>query len=126
MIFANGFTFSNFIIDAFSIFMFILWFWLFITITSDLFRRTDISGFLKIVWVIFLIVLPYIGIFAYVLTQGRDMAHRNQERAQKAREELRHIVGYSVADEIEKLDKLKTAGSISDDEYKRLRSRLVD
>ncbi|SDB90317.1 SHOCT domain-containing protein [Paraburkholderia lycopersici] len=126
MIVANGFTFSNFIIDAFSIFMFILWFWLFITITSDLFRRTDISGFLKIIWVIFLIVLPYIGIFAYILTQGRDMASRNQERAQKAREELRHIVGYSVADEIEKLDRLKAAGSITEDEYKRLRSRLVD
>jgi hypothetical protein len=126
MIFSNGFTFSNFIIDAFSIFMFILWFWLFITITSDLFRRTDISGFLKIVWVIFLIVLPYIGIFAYILTQGRSMAHRNQERAEKAREELRHAVGFSVADEIEKLDRLKSAGSITEDEYKRLRTRLVE
>jgi uncharacterized membrane protein len=126
MILSNGFTFSNFIIDTFSIFMFILWFWLFITITGDLFRRTDISGFMKIIWVIFLIVLPYIGIFAYILTQGRDMAGRNQERAQKAREELRHIVGYSVADEIEKLDRLKSTGSITEDEYRRLRSRLVD
>ncbi|CAG9259571.1 phospholipase D-like protein [Paraburkholderia unamae] len=126
MIFANGFTFSNFIIDTFSIFMFILWFWLFITITSDLFRRSDISGFLKIVWVIFLIVLPYIGIFAYILTQGRDMATRNQERAQKARDELRQVVGYSIADEIEKLDRLKSTGSLTEDEYKRLRSRLVD
>lgn len=126
MIFANGFTFSNFIIDTFSIFMFILWFWLFITITSDLFRRSDISGFLKIVWVIFLIVLPYIGIFAYILTQGRDMATRNQERAQKARDELRQVVGYSIADEIEKLDRLKSTGSLTEGEYKRLRSRLVD
>ncbi|WP_224041478.1 PLD nuclease N-terminal domain-containing protein [Paraburkholderia unamae] len=106
--------------------MFILWFWLFITITSDLFRRSDISGFLKIVWVIFLIVLPYIGIFAYILTQGRDMATRNQERAQKARDELRQVVGYSIADEIEKLDRLKSTGSLTEDEYKRLRSRLVD
>jgi uncharacterized membrane protein len=81
---------------------------------------------MKIIWVIFLIVLPYIGIFAYILTQGRDMAARNQERAQKAREELRHIVGYSIADEIEKLDRLKSTGSITEDEYKRLRSRLVD
>lgn len=126
MIFANGFTFSNFIIDTFSIFMFILWFWLFITITSDLFRRHDISGMMKVVWMIFLIVLPYIGIFAYILTQGRDMAARNQERAQKARDELRQVVGYSVADEIEKLDRLKATGAITEDEHKRLRAKLVD
>jgi hypothetical protein len=106
--------------------MFILWFWLFITITSDLFRRTDISGALKVVWVIFLIVLPYIGIFAYVLTQGRDMAARNMDRARKAREELRQVVGYSIADEIEKLDRLKSTGSLTEDEYKRLRTRLID
>ncbi|CAB3769131.1 SHOCT domain-containing protein [Paraburkholderia humisilvae] len=126
MILTNGFTFSGFIIDVFSIFMFILWFWLFITITGDLFTRHDISGFLKVIWVIFLIVLPYIGIFAYILTQGRNMAVRNQERAQKAREELRHVVGYSVADEIEKLDRLKSTGSLTEDEYKRLRAKLVD
>ncbi|WP_233863295.1 DUF883 domain-containing protein [Paraburkholderia adhaesiva] len=126
MILTNGFTFPNFIIDIFSIFMFILWFWLFITITSDLFRRDDISGFLKVVWVIFLILLPYIGIFAYVLTQGRKMALRNEERARKARDELRQVVGFSAADEIEKLDRLKSTGSLTEDEYKRLRSRLFD
>lgn len=126
MIFAQGFTFSNFIIDVFSIFMFILWFWLFISITSDLFRRNDISGFLKVVWVIFLIVLPYIGIFAYILTQGRGMATRNHERALKAREELRHVVGFSVADEIEKLERLKSSGTISEDEHRLLRAKLIE
>lgn len=126
MILTSGFTFPNFIIDIFSIFMFILWFWLFITITSDLFRRDDISGALKVVWVIFLILLPYIGIFAYVLTQGRKMALRNEERARKARDELRQVVGFSVADEIEKLDRLKSTGSLTEDEYKRLRAKLFD
>ncbi|WP_296650233.1 SHOCT domain-containing protein [Paraburkholderia sp.] len=125
MIFTNGFTFANFIVDVFSIFMFILWFWLFITVASDLFSRHDISGFLKVIWVIFLIVLPYIGIFAYLLTQGRKMAMRGQERAQKARDELRQVVGFSVADEIEKLDRLKTTGSLTEDEYRRLRAKLV-
>jgi uncharacterized membrane protein len=106
--------------------MFILWFWLFITITSDLFRRHDMSGIFKVIWVIVLILLPYLGIFAYIITQGRGMALRNQERAQEAREELRKVVGFSVADEIEKLDRLKSAGSISEDEYRRLRAKLVD
>ena len=125
MLFTGGFTFSNFVVDIFSIFMFILWFWLLITISSDLFRRHDVSGFRKVLWVILLIVLPYIGIFAYIFTQGRGMAERNQERARQARDELRQVVGFSVADEIEKLDRLKSAGSISEDEYTRLRAKLV-
>ncbi|HEY1607837.1 MAG TPA: PLDc N-terminal domain-containing protein [Paraburkholderia sp.] len=126
MIFNGGFTFANFVVDVFSIFMFILWFWLFITITSDLFRRHDMSGIAKVIWVIVLILLPYIGIFAYIVTQGRGMALRNRERAQEARDELRKVVGFSVADELEKLDRLKTAGSISEDEYGRLRAKLVE
>lgn len=125
MLFTGGFTFANFVVDAFSIFMFILWFWLFITITSDLFRRQDISGFFKVFWVIVLILLPFLGIFIYIVTQGRSMAQRNQERIQQAREELRQVVGFSVADEIEKLDRMKSAGSISEDEYQRLRTKLM-
>ena len=125
MLFDGGFTFTNFVTDIFAIFMFILWFWLLITVTSDLFRRHDASGFVKVLWVILLIVLPYVGIFAYLLTQGRGMAERNQARAQHARDELRHMVGFSTADEIEKLDRLKSSGSISDKEYSLLRARLV-
>jgi len=125
MLFDGGFTFTNFVADAFAIFMFILWFWLLITVAGDLFRRHDISGFGKVLWVILLIVLPYIGIFAYILTQGRGMAERNKEQARLAREHLRQAVGFSVADEIEKLDRLKSTKSISDEEYTRLRAQLV-
>jgi Phospholipase_D-nuclease N-terminal len=125
MLFDGGFTFGNFVADVFAIFMFILWFWLLITVASDLFRRHDISGFGKVLWVILLILLPYIGIFAYILTQGRGMAERNKEQAKLAREQLRQAVGFSVADEIEKLDRLKSTKSISDEEYTRLRAQLV-
>ena len=125
MLFEGGFTFRNFVADAFAIFMFVLWFWLFISVASDLFRRHDISGWVKVLWVIALILFSYIGIFAYILTQGRGMAERNQARAQEARDELRQIAGFSAADEIEKLDRLKSSGSISAQEYARLRARLV-
>jgi hypothetical protein len=125
MLFNGGFTFTNFLADVFSVFMFILWFWLLITVSGDLFRRTDVSGLGKVGWVILLIVLPYIGIFAYLLTQGRGMGERDQARAKHAREELRQVVGFSAADELEKLDKLKAAGSISAEEHTRLRARLV-
>ena len=66
-----------------------------------------------------------LGIFAYLITQGRGMAERNAQQAQQAREELRRVVGYSVADEITKLDQLKKSGSITDDEFARLRAKLV-
>lgn len=125
MLFEGGFTFSNFIADAFTIFMFILWFWLLIVATGDLFRRHDVSGFAKVLWVIAFILFSYLGVFAYFLTQGRGMAERNQARAKEERDELRHIVGFSVADEIQKLDKLKASGSITGEEYARLRARLV-
>ena len=125
MLFEGGFTFANFVADAFAIFMFILWFWLLITVSSDLFRRHDISGLGKVVWVILLIVLPYIGIFAYILTQGGGMAERNRLQARQARDELRQAVGFSAADELVKLDRLVSENSISKEEYARLRARLL-
>ena len=123
--FQEGFTYRNFLVDAITIFVFIVWFWLLISVASDLFRRHDISGWAKALWVIFLIVLPYIGVFAYLIFQGGSMTERNIQRAQEAREEVRRVVGFSAADEIEKLDRLKKAGSISDAEFARLRAKLV-
>ena len=125
MLFSGGFTFSNFLADVLSIFIFVLWFWLLITVFSDLFRRHDLSGWAKAIWVIALIIFPYLGIFIYLITQHRGMAERQSQRVQQAREDIRHFVGYSVADEIEKLERLKNSGTITNDEYTRLRARAV-
>jgi len=125
MLFRGGFTFPNFLVDVFSIFMFVVWFWLLITIFSDLFRRQDMSGLAKLIWVIVLIVFPYLGIFAYLITQSRGWAERQSQRMQQAREDMRHLVGYSVADELEKLERLKNSGTISSEEFTRLRARAV-
>jgi Phospholipase_D-nuclease N-terminal len=121
----EGFTYRNFLVDALTIFIFIIWFWLLISVFSDLFRRHDISGWGKAIWVIALIVFPYITVFVYLIAQGRGIAQRDAQAAQQARDELRRVVGFSVADEIEKLGRLKTAGSISNDEFTRLRAKLV-
>jgi hypothetical protein len=124
MLFPGGFTFTNFLVDVFSVFMFLVWFWLLITIFGDLFRR-NMSGLGKFLWVIVLLVLPYLGVFIYVISQGRGMAQRQNERVQQARDDLRQVVGFSVADELEKLERLKSTGVISNDEYTRLRARAV-
>jgi hypothetical protein len=121
----EGFTFRNFLLDALAIFVFIVWFWLLITVAADLFRRHDVSGWIKAIWVISWIVFPYLGVLAYLIFQGRGMAERNVQQAQQARDELRRFVGFSAADEIDKLDRLKKAGSISDAEFSRLRAQLV-
>src|SRR5262244_3193648 len=125
MLFPGGFTFPNFLADVFSIFIFVLWFWLLITVFGDLFRRHDVSGWAKVIWVIVLIIIPYLGIFIYLISQHRGMAERQQQRAQQARDELRQVVGYNAADEIEKLERLKNSGTISNEEYTRLRARAV-
>jgi L-lactate permease len=123
--FQEGFTYRNFLLDALTIFFFVAWFWLLITVASDLFRRHDISGWVKALWVIGWIVFPLIVVLAYLIFQGRGMAERNMQQAQQQRDELRKIVGFSAADEIDKLGRLKQAGSISDAEFARLRARLV-
>ena len=123
--FQEGFTYRNFLMDALAIFVFVVWFWLLITVFADLFRRHDISGWIKAIWVIALIVFPYIAVLAYLIFQGRGMTERNVQQAQQTRDEPRRVVGFSAADEIEKLDRLKKAGSISDVEFARLRARLV-
>ena len=114
MLFEGGFTFRNFVADAFAVFMFVLWFWLFVSVASDLFRRHDVSGWAKVLWVIASCLgLFCVGIFAYILTQGRGMAERDRARAQQYRDDLRQAVGFSATVGIEKLDRLKSTGSIS-------------
>ena len=125
MLTSGNFSFGNFLLDVFSIFIFVLWFWLLITVIGDLFRRHDISGFGKAIWVIVLILVPYLAVLVYLISQSRGMAERNAQRAQQARDELRHVIGFSAADEIEKLERLKNAGTISAEEYTRLRARVV-
>ena len=125
MLFGGNFSFANFLTDVLVIFLFIVWFWLLILVISDLFRRDDISGLSKALWIIFLLVLPYIGVFAYLISQTGGMAERNRQQARQARDELRSVVGFSAADEIKKLDQLKKSGSITDEEFMRLRARLV-
>jgi len=121
----GGFSFWNFLTDVITIFLFVVWFWLLIIVFSDLFRRHDISGWGKALWVIALLLFPYLGVFIYLITQSSRMAERNIQQAQQARDELRQVVGFSVADEIKKLDELKRSGAISDAEFARLRAKLV-
>ena len=121
----GGFTFANFLADVFAVFVFVVLIWLLYIVFSDLFRRRDISGWGKALWVIGLVLFPYIGVLAYMIVESKGMAERADQQAQQTQDEVRRVVGFSVADEIKKLDELKKSGSITDQEYARLRGRLV-
>jgi hypothetical protein len=98
---------------------------LLIAVFGDLFRRHDVSGWVKAIWIIAVLVFPYLGIFVYLITQARGMAERSSQQVQRARDALHRAVDFSVADEIEKLDRLKKSGSTTDQEFTRLRAKLI-
>jgi uncharacterized membrane protein len=122
---AADFSIGEFLLWCLWVFLFVVWFWLLITIFADIFRRHDIGGGAKTLWVIFVILFSYLGILVYLLTQHKGMAERNVQQMQAQRDQLREIVGTSTADEIMKLDQLKASGSISDEEYQKLRAQAI-
>jgi divalent metal cation (Fe/Co/Zn/Cd) transporter len=126
MLFDGGFNFWNFLADAITIFLFIMWIWILINVISDLFRRHDVSGGIKALWIVALIFVPYLGVLAYLIFQGRGMAERRLQDVKHARDDMRRFIGFSVADELQKLETLKASKTITDEEYARLRARLVE
>jgi hypothetical protein len=126
LLFASGeFGSGSFLLGLLYIFMFVIWFWLLISIFSDLFGRHDISGWAKAAWTIAVIFLTFLGILLYLITQGKGMAERAQERAKQSTQQLRQEIGYSSADELEKLKKLHDAGTLSDDEYAAQKAKVL-
>jgi uncharacterized membrane protein len=80
---------------------------------------------MKTFWVIFVILFSFLGILIYLLTQHEGMAKRNVEQYKAQQEQLREMVGTSGADELAKLDQLKASGSLSDDEYQKMRAKVI-
>jgi hypothetical protein len=119
------FSVGEFLLWCLWIFLFVVWFWLLITIFADVFRRHDIGGGMKTFWVIFVILFSFLGILIYLLTQHEGMAKRNVEQYKAQQEQLREMVGTSGADELAKLDQLKASGSLSDDEYQKMRAKVI-
>jgi hypothetical protein len=111
--------------------LFFIWIWLAITVFADIFRSHDMGGFTKFLWVAFVIVMPYLGVFVYLLVRGNKMAEhaaalaREQDAA--ARAYIRDAAGgtRSPADELERLAALKSQGVIDDAEFQRLKAQVV-
>ena len=112
-------------------FAWVFWFWLLITVFSDLFRRHDLSGGMKALWTIFVFVLPFLGVFIYLISQGRHMAERNQAQAQAAQAQFDARVQSAAggpggpAAEIEKAKQLLDSGAINQAEFEAIKANAL-
>jgi len=115
------------------VFLWVLWFWLLITVFADIFRRDDMSGWIKALWAVFVIVLPYLGVFIYLIANGRHMAERRVRDAQMAQAQLDDHIrtvatggnGSGPASEIEKANRLLTTGAITKAEFDAIKQRAL-
>jgi hypothetical protein len=113
----------------FVLFMWIIWFWLLITVFADLFRDHETSGWAKAAWVLFLVFIPFLTALIYLIARGSGM----RERAIRAQAEAKqHMDAYireqahsSPADELHKLNELKEKGAISSEEFDRAKGKLL-
>jgi hypothetical protein len=111
-------------------FAWVFFFWLLITVFSDLFRRHDIGGGTKTLWVLFVILLPFLGVFFYLITQGKDMGERAQRQAQAAQADFDSYVKSAAgsggpAAEIEKAKQLLDSGAITQSEFETLKANAL-
>jgi Phospholipase_D-nuclease N-terminal/Short C-terminal domain len=122
-------TFGHLLLTVLEVFLLVAWFWILISIISDLFRDHEMSGWGKAAWVFFLIVLPFLGTFIYLIARGqgmRDRAIKEQADARKHFETyVRETAGTSSADELQKLSDLKQRGDLSDAEFEQAKAKLL-
>jgi hypothetical protein len=116
--------------SMFVFFAWILFFWMLFVVFGDLFSRHDVSGWAKAGWTLFVIVLPFLGIFVYLISQGRGMGERAQQRAQAQQSQMDDYVrsvasSGSATDEIAKGKQLLDSGAITQAEFDALKNKAL-
>ena len=113
-------------------FIWILWFWLLFTVFADIFRRHDISGWGKAAWLLFTILLPFLGVFVYLITQNTGMTERNLERARAQKAQFDDYVRQTASEsgggataEIERAKSLLDSGAINQSEFDAIKQKAL-
>jgi ABC-type multidrug transport system fused ATPase/permease subunit len=131
MTLAAQYPFLDVLWTMFIFFAFVIWIWLLITVFADIFRRHDIGGGGKTLWIIFVIILPFIGVFAYLIAEHEGMTERSmkQAEAQQAATDqyIRSVAGTGggAADEIDKAKKLLDSGAITQAEFDSIKAKAL-
>ncbi|MFZ0251723.1 MAG: SHOCT domain-containing protein [Acidimicrobiales bacterium] len=122
----------DFFLTMLYFFLFIIWIWLLIMVFSDIFRSHDLGGWSKALWSIFIIVIPFLGVFVYLIARGGKMHERAAEQAaaqQKAFDqyvkETAGTPGASTADQLSKLADLKAQGVLTDAEFEAQKAKIL-
>jgi flagellar biosynthesis/type III secretory pathway M-ring protein FliF/YscJ len=118
------YSFGDFFWTMIAFFFWFMFIWIFITVFADIFHRNDIHGGAKAGWIILIVILPFIGILIYLIARPKMTEQDKQEREQALTVQQR-VEGYSAADEVAKLAKLRDAGTISPEEYEELKRRAM-
>jgi len=110
-------------------FAFIIWIWLLITVFADIFRRHDIGGGLKAVWIVFVIILPYLGVLIYLIAEHQGMADRNAAQMSQIKEQqdayIKSVAGSSPTDQIAQAKSLLDSGAISQAEFDSIKAKAL-
>ncbi|HET6685105.1 MAG TPA: SHOCT domain-containing protein [Jiangellaceae bacterium] len=113
-------------------FLFVAWIYLLIVVVTDIFRSDDLSGWGKALWVLFVVIVPWLGILVYLIARGDKMSARAASDYQRRDEETRAYVreaagtsGQSTADELTKLAALRDSGTITADEFEQQKAKLL-
>jgi len=134
MVVGNDFGTGQVFLSLLWFFLFFIWIWILITVFIDLFRSHDLSGWAKAAWALFVILLPYLGVFVYLIARGHKMAEHAQQDVQNQQAAFTAAVrqaagpsggGGSVADELTRLADLKQQGVISDAEFESLKAKAI-
>ena len=112
------------------VFLWVVWIWILITVFIDIFRSHDLSGFAKALWFIFVLIIPLIGVLAYLIIRGGKMHERAVQQAQRQDEQFRSYVQDaagtpSSADQLAKLAELRDRGVITAEEFDREKAKIV-
>ena len=124
------FELGDALLTTLAIFFFVVWIWILITILMDLFRDHEMSGWGKAAWVFFLIFFPFITALVYLIVRGSGMRQRAVAEQVEAKKQFDQYVQQTAAsaspvDELKKLDEMKKSGSISDEDYEKLKAKIV-
>ncbi|HTT95115.1 MAG TPA: SHOCT domain-containing protein [Solirubrobacterales bacterium] len=122
-------TFGDLLLMVFEIFLFVVWVWIIFTIITDLFRNHEMSGWLKGLWVVLLIFIPWLTALIYLIVYGSDMRERQlraQAEAKHAADDyIRAAAHTSPADELHKLHELVEKGALTEAEYDQAKAKLL-
>ena len=129
-LFAADYPFLEVLWTLLIFFLWVMWFWLLIVIIGDVFRRRDIGGGKKTIWLIFILFVPFIGVLAYVLSNSDGMAERNMERARSQRAQMDDYVRETAgsggaAAEIDKAKQLLDSGAITQTEFDAIKAKAL-